>query len=314
MPSDSLSGQLWAPPQLRALTLRLHAVPQDCSSSRSPLLRFSGEEHVPEALTPVPRTHPASIRWVTCAPTNQSLWPGGSGVLTGSDPGFRSWNLTIWTRDRARREWLTQGTKKERMQAEQDGHTPTQKSGNLWLDTGLEQEVSRWALQVRTTEAWLERLLIENSRWHEEMAMSQCVPTWCHFAALTEKAARAATDWYKHSTHVVEWASDVATKGNLNFAFTSRHGTPSLYFYPLWALPLLALSECFSGPPLFATWLWITCFAFHHHVPLLPFKSKANAHPSPAAVEAAFNQLYAGPLAEDISNVKRILMYLSENS
>lgn len=55
------------------------------------------------------------------------------------------------------------------------------------------------------------------------------------------------------------------------------------------------------------------CLAFHHHAPSLSCKSKANAHPSLAAIEVALSQLCACLLAKDMGNAKRILIDLPGN-
>lgn len=83
---------------------------------------------------------------------------------------------------------------------------------------------------------------------------------------------------------------------------------PHLCFSLLWELGL----QSFSGLPRFPTWPWRACPTLHDHAPLLLFKLKANAHPRPPATEAAFSQLCARLLVNDISNVKRILIHLPE--
>lgn len=49
------------------------------------------ERACPRSSHSKPRTHSALTSWITCAPTNQSLWPRRFWVLTGADPSFWSW-------------------------------------------------------------------------------------------------------------------------------------------------------------------------------------------------------------------------------
>ena len=125
--------------------------------------------------------------------THKPPWPRGSGALA---PVLALHHLSY--RDGAGRGWLSRDWERKNGSSAGWSHTPTQKSGNLWLDQSLEHGVSRKA-KVGSAPGKDDRArLIENSREHKETEIRQRVLTWYHFATLEldtflpEKAVRAA--------------------------------------------------------------------------------------------------------------------------